>query len=308
MRIVISLVVALGIFAIGAVFTLKQPKVYEATGLIQVNQSTEPDLKNRFREIPIKTTVSILESAHMIQQISNRLSAEERERLCPSYRSSNDEEAIWRSLFGSERRTFHVIPDTDSIEVSFRHQNPEVAAIILNEYMRELLRYDVRINQDVSDPYLRLKYAETMVADIEEKIRAIENLGPEAADSERARVQDLNIQLSNAQTRLEKYQLSASNHKRTRELLDMFKSDASLQEIIEFSGVSTYSILQIGEIPHTPISRKIAPHLGLALFAGLLGGVVTFFLFGNPTLLLRIKQRSRASQARAPTEYAGPDG
>lgn len=269
MRILITLFVSLVIFVIGVVYTLSQPKLYEAKGRVEVFQGTKPDAKGRIPPPPTGKALDVLNSGYMVMQIPNRLSGEERERLFPPYADHKDEKEIMRELYRSEARAFHLLPDTNIIEVAYRHPDPEIAATVVNAYMKELIDYFLKLGIDssmkeVEDLRLRADHENEVIAHLANELAALEVNAASASEDELTQIARIREELEEK-----------------RKSYEFLVGEMTTEKTVIYRGSGLIKIIDYAMIPEKHMSPNIPLWIAGSILAGIFGGVISFFLIGK---------------------------
>ncbi|MGC4075198.1 MAG: polysaccharide biosynthesis tyrosine autokinase [Nibricoccus sp.] len=184
-RIWYILVVFLVIFSSVLVYTLTQTKIYQSRSLIQILRRDPAVLKvqsvtdNDVRSLEdLNTIVQILESATIIQKVSDRLTGEKLAQFMAPYLKGGSGDPLTPAevLFRNRR----IIPRRMSlvIEVQYRHPDRVLAADITNMFVDEFIAYNSRVR-------------------IGESMKAVDEL--------RARVNDQRKKVEDLATRLQTY-------------------------------------------------------------------------------------------------------
>jgi capsular exopolysaccharide synthesis family protein len=182
------LVVFLVIFSSVLVYTLSQTKIYQSRSLIQILRRDPTVLKvqsvtdNDVRSLEdLNTIVQILESATIIQKVSDRLTGEKLAQFMAPYLKGGRGDPLTPAevLFKNRR----VLPRRMSliIEVQYRHPDRILAADIANMFVDEFIAYNSRVR-------------------IDESMKAVDEL--------RARVNDQRKKVEELATRLQTYRES----------------------------------------------------------------------------------------------------
>ena len=184
-RLWLILVAFLVIFSSTLIYTLSQPKIYQARSLIQILRRDPAVLKvqavtdNDVRTLEdLNTIVQILESGTIVQKVSDRLTGEKLTRFMAPYLKGGPADPLTAGeLLFRHRR---VIPRRMSliIEVQYRHPDRNLAAEIANLFVAEFIAYNARVR-------------------IDESMKAVDEL--------RARVHDQRKKVGELATRLQSY-------------------------------------------------------------------------------------------------------
>lgn len=154
-RILLSYGIALIVFLAGTAYTLTQTKIYEASGSLNIRGNEQNENTNQLRDYyksPLEHAFNILESNAIARGVSERLSEKELRRFFAYYPQDSEIISILH-----KNRSFQQIPDTFVVRFSYRHPDPEVAAIISNIYMKEYVDYILKSKLDAS-----MKWAESV--------------------------------------------------------------------------------------------------------------------------------------------------
>lgn len=276
MRTVISLFVALFIFGVGVVYTLMQPKLYESRGLVDVSQNTSQHLGRG--SLPTETTLSLLKSVAILTGVFERLTTQERERLVAPYSEqvgNFDDEDIIHCLYGSEKRSMQQIRDTNILEVSYRHPDPEMAAIVVDRYMHELIDYFLNLDKLVRDGKIRsiagisrrLEQEKDKVTRLERDLATLEASVANNTESNSTQIDQVRLKL-----------------KESREYLDVIQatlSKVSKEQAIDSLRPDPIRIVEKASIPENHNSPNIPLWVCASFLAGLAGGVISFLLIGR---------------------------
>jgi capsular exopolysaccharide synthesis family protein len=151
-RIWYIVVVFLVIFSSVLVYTLSQTKIYQSRSLIQILRRDPSVLKvqsvtdNDVRSLEdLNTIVQILESATIIQKVSDRLTGEKLAQfMAPFVKGGSGDPLTPAEVLFRNRR---VIPRRMSliIEVQYRHPDRVIASEIANMFVDEFISYNSRV-------------------------------------------------------------------------------------------------------------------------------------------------------------------
>ena len=160
-RLMIIIVFAV-IFAIGALLALGMPRTYTAYSsvLVQLSQDYvyEPRAGDAARgAIPETTDVvqaeaAILGSAALHQRVVSQMGADA--ILGDDARGSVEERDRAAALAISRNLEIGTAPDTGVVQLSYKHENPQSAAAILNQIVATYMEYRREVFRDTTTPLL----------------------------------------------------------------------------------------------------------------------------------------------------------
>lgn len=273
MRVVVSLFVSLVIFVVGLVYTLNQPRIYEAKGKIQLlrveSDSDGEKFSKSVSELTAEEALDILDSASMVMGVTNRLNERERERLSAPYADLKDDKALMRALYGADARAFNLIPGTDRIEVFYRHPDPEIAALVANAHMKELIDYSLKLGIDSA-----MKAVEDLRARAEQEKEAIANLMNELS------ALDANI-ASDSEDELNRIAKKREELKEKRISYQRIYDRMTTERVVVGRGTGPIRIIDEAIIPEKHISPNYSRYVGLSFLAAFLGGAISFIVIGR---------------------------
>lgn len=272
MRIAVSLFVSLVIFVTGVVYTLSQPRIYEARGKLEFPAESESDGKKFSRRIPELTpeeALDILDNASMVMGVTKRLNERERERLSAPYADLKDEKAMMRALYGPDARAFKLIPDTNIIQVVYRHPDPEIAALVANAHMKELIDYSLKLGIDsamraVEDLRLRADREKEVIANLANELSKLELNAATASEDELNQIAKVREEL-----------------KEKRKSYQRIHDEMTTQKVVVRWGPGPGRVVDEATIPTKHVSPNISLWIACSLLAGLVGGVISFVLMGK---------------------------
>jgi len=170
--------VFLAVFLASLVYTLSTTKLYTAASSIEILRHDPVVMKvQEVRDSELRgpedlnTFVKFLESATLIQKVTERLSGEERKALMAPYENSRSGDPMLpEEVLGLNRRIAPV-RQTRILLISYTHPDGEVAAKIANYFVEEFMAYNSRWRND-------------------ESLKAVDDLKVRA-DQQRKKVQEL---------------------------------------------------------------------------------------------------------------------
>jgi capsular exopolysaccharide synthesis family protein len=171
-------VVFLVIFSSVLVYTLSQTKIYQSRSLIQILRSDPTVLQvqsvtdNNVRSLEdLNTIVQILESATIIQKVSDRLTGEKLAQFMAPYLKGGKGDPLTPAevLFRNRR----IVPRRLSlvIEVQYRHPDRIIAADIANMFVDEFIAYNSRVRISES-----MKAVDDLRARVNEQSKKVEQI------------------------------------------------------------------------------------------------------------------------------------
>jgi succinoglycan biosynthesis transport protein ExoP len=175
-------VVFLVVFSSALVYTLSRTKIYEAVATVQVFRrdpvvmQVQGVVDNEIRSAEdLNTQVKILESATIIQKVSERITGDDLQRFLAPYQKGGETSVI--NPAGVITRNRKILPQrlTLVIAIQYEHPDPAVAVKVANLFADEYLTYNSRVR-------------------MEDSMRAVDDL-KERADDQRKRVEDLGKKL-----------------------------------------------------------------------------------------------------------------
>ena len=161
---------------------LNQTQKYKSIATVEVKRETnrvvqfeQVDNQDMRGTEDFNTQVGILESNAIIEQVSNRLKGDERERFLEPYLKGKDPSEVSIAVILFENRK--IIPKrlTRIIAVEFVHPDPELAAKVANLFVDEYIGYNQR-------------------KQLEASLKAVEDLRIRA-DQQRAKLEELEFKL-----------------------------------------------------------------------------------------------------------------
>ncbi|MFO8027703.1 MAG: hypothetical protein R6U56_08575 [Opitutales bacterium] len=272
MRFIISFLLALVIFIVGMVYTLNQPRIYEARGEVEFSAESESDGKKFSRRVPELTAeeaLDILDSASMAMGVTNRLNERERERLAAPYADLKDEKAMMQALYGPDARAFKRIPGTNIIEVVYRHPDPEIAALVANAHMKELIDYSLKLGIDsamraVEDLRLRADREKEVIANLANELSKLELNAATASEDELNQIAKVREEL-----------------KEKRKSYQRIHDEMTTEKTVVSWGAGPIRTVDQAVLPEKHIRPNYMLHLGLSLLAAFLGGAISFIVIGR---------------------------
>lgn len=266
MRIVFSLFVSLVIFVSGVVYILSQPMIYEAKGMLE--KLDEPELS----QPTLEDTIMLLINGELAEGVAQRLSVEERNRLLAPdagrQRLSIEELDAGEYLSESKRMGFSILHETRMIEVSFRHEDPGVTTTVVNNYMKEVVDYFLKLGIGATMRQVeadRIHYDETLklIPQLEEEIVSLE--------SKKVNHQEILDQLSELRKKLAE----------ASDIRDELKKTV-ITETVRWSLKKPHvRIIKEAELSSQPVSPNVPLGFICSFFCGLLCGVISFLLLGR---------------------------
>lgn len=177
-RIWYIIVVFLVVFSSALVYTLSQTKIYQATATVQIFRrdptimQVQAVVDNEIRSAEdLNTQVKILESAAIIQKVSDRLTGDDLRQFLAPYEKENSAEPINAFKVLAENRK--VVPQrlTLIIQVQYQHPDKFLAAKVANLFVDEFIAYNARVRIDES-----MKAVEDLKVRVEQQRKKVDEL------------------------------------------------------------------------------------------------------------------------------------
>jgi polysaccharide biosynthesis transport protein len=176
------LVIFVLVILVTTLVTLNQTQLYKSIATVEVKreanrvvQFEQVDNQDMHGTEDFNTQVGILESNSIIEQVSNRLKGDERERFLGPYLKGKDPNDVSIAVVLYENRK--IIPKrlTRIIAVEYVHPDPELAAKVANLFVDEYIGYNQR-------------------KQLETSLKAVEDLRIRA-DQQRSKLEELEFKL-----------------------------------------------------------------------------------------------------------------
>ncbi|MBS0632586.1 MAG: polysaccharide biosynthesis tyrosine autokinase [Verrucomicrobia bacterium] len=177
-RIWYIIVVFLVIFSSALVYTFSQTKIYESAATVQIFRSdpkimnVQAVMDNEIRSADdLNTQVKILESATLIQKVSERLTGEDlRQFLAPYEKEGKSDPLNAANIIAQNRK---ILPQRQSLIIAVQYQHPDrfMAAKIANLFVDEYIAYNARVRIDES-----MKAVEDLKVRVEQQRKRVDEL------------------------------------------------------------------------------------------------------------------------------------
>lgn len=177
-RIWYIIVVFLVVFSSALVYTLSQTKIFQSTATVQIFRrdptimQVQAVMDNEIRSAEdLNTQVKILESTTIIQNVADRLGADELRRFLAPYEGAGDSEPLSVPEILAENRK--IVPQrlTLILHIQYRHPDRQLAARIANLFVDEFITYNARVRIDES-----MKAVEDLKVRVEQQRRKVDEL------------------------------------------------------------------------------------------------------------------------------------
>ncbi|MGJ8638080.1 MAG: hypothetical protein ACSHYA_01690 [Opitutaceae bacterium] len=266
-RFLFSAAVGITIFSIGFIYALYSPKVYRATGIVQVlSELDEPQTLER--------ELDVFRSAKIAHGIDQRLLDEERRQLLLPYQGMKpDDQLSPTSSVLLAFSKFQPIRDSQMIRIRFDHPDPAMAANICNLYMKEFINYWLKTSIDAS---MRVVEAQRIRCDqLKERVEAAEeNLEMMREERSKAAPEQIEALDQKQNELLKTLETERETFKKAVEEMTKQKARVNLTS-------PRVRIVEQAEIPTVPVSPNIPLWTTLSILAGLLGFGLSFRLTQN---------------------------
>lgn len=263
-RLLTSLAVGVTIFSIGFLYALYTPKIYQATGVVEM-------LSHGDNPITAERGLEAFQLPELAVGVDKRLNDTERLHLLAPYKAMTfDGQLRPASSILLAFSDFQQLRDTLMIRVSFEHPDPIVAATACNLYMKEYIDY-------------------WLIKEIDKSMKAVEALRVRA-DTAKQRVEAIEIDLANiwekrANAKPEEEQTLDIKY---NELLETLKTEQeAFRKLIEEMtqekamvrlGSAKVRILEEAKIPTTHIRPNIPLWTAFSALTGLLSALLCYRL------------------------------
>ena len=181
-RIWYIVVAFLVVFSSAILYTLSQTKLYDSVASVQIFRrdptimQVQAVMDNEIRSAEdLNTQVKILESASIIQKVSERLTGDDLRRFMAPYELENASEPPLPFKILAENRKIIPLRLSLLIQINYRHPDRLVAARVANLFVDEFITYNARVR-------------------IDESMKAVEDL-KSRADDQRKKVDELSVKL-----------------------------------------------------------------------------------------------------------------
>lgn len=174
-------VVFLVVFSSALVYTLSQPKIYQATATVQIFRrdptimQVQAVMDNEIRSAEdLNTQVKILESGTIIQKVADRLTGDDLRRFLAPYQNEGQEEPPSAGQILALNRK--VVPQrlTLILLVQYQHTDPVIAAKVANLFVDEFISYNARVRIEES-----MKAVEDLKVRVEQQRKRVDELANE---------------------------------------------------------------------------------------------------------------------------------
>jgi capsular exopolysaccharide family len=170
--------VFLVVFVSTLIYTRSQTKIYQSRALVQILPRDPTVLKvqavvdNEARSFEdLNTIAQILESATIIQKVSERLTGEKLTQFMAPYLSDSGQEPLTPAEVLYQNRRINPRRNSRIIEVQYRHPDRVMAAEIANMFVDEFISYNSRVRIDES-----MKAVDELRARVNEQRKKVEEL------------------------------------------------------------------------------------------------------------------------------------
>jgi capsular exopolysaccharide family len=172
------IVVFLIVFSSALVYTLSQPKIYQATATVQIFRrdptimQVQAVVDNEIRSAEdLNTQVKILESAAIIQKVADRLNGDDLKQFLAPYEEGSDGQPLSVGSILAENRK--IVPQrlTLILMVQYRHPDTVIAAKVANLFVDEFIAYNARLRIDES-----MKAVEDLQVRVEQQRKKVDEL------------------------------------------------------------------------------------------------------------------------------------
>lgn len=275
MRILISASVSLLILLAGTVYTLRQPELYEAKGILEKLEVEKESDGWELGQPSMEEAIQTLKSEHIAQEVAGRLLNKKPNNLVKESAGNDgwpdDAIELGQYLYESDRKSFRIVPESQTIEVVYRHEVPEIAALVVNDYLREFIDHGLKVNIDASMKQVeaeRIRYSnvEETIGKLREEISVLASQDVKGPESLR-KLSELRRKLSEA-----------------TEISQKLKKALTTEIVRGNLRNHAFRILKEADTPSQPASPNIPLSFTMSFFAAFLGGTLSFIVIG------RIKQ------------------
>ncbi|MGJ8651810.1 MAG: hypothetical protein ACSHX8_00920 [Opitutaceae bacterium] len=269
-RLLASLAIGITIFAIGFLFAINSPKIYEATGIVQIYDGDGIE-----DPITIEQGLEVFNSLELANDVANRLVKDIEDgrlkTLLPEIHQAEKVKPSSEALVANSH--FSQIRDSNAIRVSYESCDPEIAAYLCNAYMRSFINYWLK-------------------KDIDERMKKIEDQRIQA-DRAKERVEKAEMNLAKiieARSKAEPDAIEALDQqyetlleilKKEQEAFEKLVKEMTQEKAMVRLSYAKARIVEAAEVPETHIRPNLLLWSLYSAITGLFGALTCFKLMAK---------------------------